>query len=277
MNLLNIFPGGVKMAEYIFLVVHGSTAPPHDHGAVAVIDGKVLKITPFRSANVPPPMALHEVTVQQNIYDVAFSANNSSIAVLHQAGIAIYSWDKTSTSQFPPSLSGRFTFMENILEGENPQQICFSDDQDILTIHHSEGRSAMILRRYGFSEETGRVEEKDFKVTYRSSILMIASFCRDGSTHPFAQDALGALQNLIPSFEDDALTGANFPAFLPWVEVIPYRDATIAFGMSENGYLYANNRLLVKNCTSFLVTPLHLIFTTTTHLLKFVHITDVEG
>ena len=52
---------------------------------------------------------------------------------------------------------------------------------------------------------------------------------------------------------------------------------TTAFRISDNGSLYADQRLLSKNCTSFLVTPAHLIFTTGQHLLKFVHMASVEG
>ena len=49
----------------------------------------------------------------------------------------------------------------------------------------------------------------------------------------------------------------------------------IDFSLS-NGRLFADKRQLAQNCTSFLVTPAHLIFTTGQHLLKFVHMTDVE-
>lgn len=52
----------------------------------------------------------------------------------------------------------------------------------------------------------------------------------------------------------------------------------IIFSLAENGSLFANERRLVSNCTSFLVTPAHLILTTSQHLLKFVHLTeDTEG
>ena len=48
------------------------------------------------------------------------------------------------------------------------------------------------------------------------------------------------------------------------------------FSLNSYGRLYANDRELVTNCTSFLLTPVHLILTTTQHMLKFVHLTDVE-
>ena len=265
----------INVAEYVFLVARSSTAPPNDHGAVAVIDGKDLKLTPFRSANIPPPMALYEVAVPYNISDVAFSSDASSIAILHQGGIAIYSWETNSASSTPPSLTGRVTFRKNV-EDTTPQQICFSDEGDVLILWQSEFRESP-LQRYGFSEETGRVEEKTVGATRFDLPLMISSFDQDGFTHPFAQGASGVLLSLSPLSLGQPPVDASFPMFLPWIEIITFEDEKIAFGMSKNGHLYANSRLLVKNCTSFLVTPLHLIFTTTTHLLKFVHIAKAEG
>ena len=75
---------------------------------------------------------------------------------------------------------------------------------------------------------------------------------------------------------------AKLPVACPSVEVWSDADQTIVFGLSSNSTLYAysqaagtstfQERLQVRNCTSFLVTPAHLIFTTTQHFLKFVHL-----
>ena len=51
----------------------------------------------------------------------------------------------------------------------------------------------------------------------------------------------------------------------------------IIFGLTRNGSLYANDRCLAKDCTSFVTTTAHLIYTTSQHLVKFVHMTNVEG
>jgi elongator complex protein 1 len=265
----------IDVAEYVFSVTRSSTAPPRDYGAVAVIDGKDLKITPFRSANVPPPMSLYEVTVAQNISDVAFCSATTSIAVLHQGGIANYSWEVNSTPSSPPVLIGRFTF-KDALQNATLRQLCFNEEGDILILCQLEtGRP--LLQRYGFSEETGRVDEKSFEAAEVSSPVLISSFELDGLTYPFAQGESGDLLSLsLPSY-GLSLAAPCFPMFLPWVEIISHGDEKIAFGMSKTGHLYANSRLLVKNCTSFLLTPFHLIFTTTTHLLKFVHIAKAEG
>lgn len=47
--------------------------------------------------------------------------------------------------------------------------------------------------------------------------------------------------------------------------------------MTGTGSLYANKQLLAKNCTSFLVTTSHIIFTISQHLLKFVHLESIDG
>jgi elongator complex protein 1 len=263
-------------AEYIFYVARGSTTPSNDLGAVAVIDGEEVKITAFRTANIPPPMALHIISVSHNISDVAFDIDNKLIAISHQDGLAIYGWDVNPNPSAAPTLIGRFTFKKSDRGRKAPLQICVDGNQDLLTLQHSdEGKT--VVHRYGFSEETGRVEEKTFVPAGVSSIMMISSFDQDGVTHPFAQHASGHLYSLKSEFNSMPLVDLTFPLFLPWAELVMYNENPLAFGLSKNGHLYANSRLLVKNCTSFLLTPLHLVFTTTTHLLKFVHITDVEG
>lgn len=87
---------------------------------------------------------------------------------------------------------------------------------------------------------------------------------------------------------------ASFSKRLQKVEVIELEDAvgmngltptnqpisgngTIVLGLTISGAFYANERCLIKDCTSFLVTQAHIIFTTSQHLLKFVHLTQVES
>jgi len=268
------------MAEYIFTIARGSTAPPHDHGIVAVIDGKSIKITPFLTANIPPPIALHEIIVHANATDVSFDVDASRFVVLHQQGLSVYGWETSKGFSSPPSLNGRFTFEKTTSSSSIYQQICFSGKDEVLALGRTE--SGSIVQHYRFSDETGRMEERPSEADPIKSILNLSAFAEDGVMHPFVQGVSGDLHSL--GFGDQSLSSTSFPSPLPWVEVVPHRDGLtgygdghIAFGMSSNGHLYANSRLLVKNCTSFLVTPAHLIFTTTTHLLKFVHITDVHG
>jgi elongator complex protein 1 len=270
-SILTVALDTIFTAEFILTIARGTTAPPNDFGATAVIDGKSLKVTPFRFANVPPPMALYSIDVLENVIDVAFSAENSSIAVLHLGGISLYKWNVSAKTP-PPTLAGSYAFEDKASGKRQYQQISFGEQNEIITLY-VEGSTPSLLH-CALNEKT--TEVKDNSEGLRTSlVLMISSFDHDGSNHPFTQSASGDLHSLTSG--DPPLINFSFPAFLPWVEVAKNGNDYICFGLSRSGHLYAGSRLLIKNCTSFLVTPAHLIFTTTTHLLKFVHITCIEG
>jgi len=218
-------------------------------------------------------MSLHELTVHSNVLDVAFNADASLIAVLHQQGISIFESKGTEASSDTPLLTGRVTFDKTELNGTVYQQISFADRNDVLVLMPNSSRST--VKRYGFNEETGRMEDVPSGPRTDTTIYTLSSFYQDGFNDPFVQGSSGDMHSL--AFGEHSLSHCNFPMYLPWVDIVPHGDDQIAFGMSVNGHLYANSRLLVKNCTSFLTTPAHLIFTTTTHLIKFVHITNVNG
>lgn len=268
--------GGIDVIEYVLSTARGSTTPPADNGAVAVIDGQIVKITPFRTANIPPPMALHELEVPSNAVDVSFNADASLIAVLHAEGISMFEWKNLSMPSSATELTGRVTLPKSEHHTAKNLQIGFAQDDSLLVLQ-KEG-SSFVLKGYNFDDDSGRMEEISSRPTLSSTVSDISTlggFSQDGLIHPFVQDKKGGLHSL--AFGDQTLSQGHFPMYLPWVDIVPFEGGRIAFGMSRNGHLYANSRLLVKNCTSFLVTPAHLIFTTTTHLLKFVHITNVHG
>lgn len=79
----------LRRLAYRFEVCRGSVTPPHDLGIVAVIDGSKLKITPMRTANVPPPMAFDEIELSGNALDVAISDDGKEIAVLQDDQVAL--------------------------------------------------------------------------------------------------------------------------------------------------------------------------------------------
>lgn len=167
---------GVEMAKFKFLslVQRGPTSPPGDYGVVVVIDGKILKITPLRTANIPPPMALHEISLKENVNDITISTYG---------------------------------------EEARPSQAALK-----LEVLHSTGPPSM----YGTD-----------------------------------------------------ITAQNLPYEIHEPSMIPMESSI--FRLTENGALFAKERLLSGNCTSFIETPYHLIFTTARNLLKFVHMTAVEN
>lgn len=279
LKFLTVAGDTIDVAEYIFTIARGTLAPPHDLGVIAVIDGQNLMLTPYRVANVPPPMGHHEVIIDSNAIDVAINADASLLTVLHQEGVSIFELDATKRVAPTPTLSGQFTF-ESASTHTIYQQITFSGKSEVLALGRTE--SDQVIQGYHLTEVPGELIEKAPDTNPSSSVSILSSFVEDGIMHPYVQDNSGGLHSL--AFGDSPLSSCNFSKLLPWVDTIPfgdgpnaYGDGRIAFGLSSHGHLFANTRLLVRNCTSFLVTPAHLIFTTTTHLLKFVHVTEVHG
>lgn len=256
--------------EYIFTTTRGLTSPPQDHGLVAVIDGQLIKVTPFMAANIPPPMALHEISVPSNALDVVFN-DDASIAVLHQDGISVFEYKSPSASGPPPAPKGQIAFEETKSRQNFYQAVVFAPNNEVLVLQRS--LSGSIISRYGLNEDSSIIEE--MPISSDSVITTLSSFIEDGVAKPFTQNVSGDLCSLLPGSQ--SVSYGKLTSNLPWVEIASHGDSPIAFGLSASGHLYAGSRVLVKNCTSFLVTPAHLIFTTTNNLIKFVHVTDVNS
>ncbi|KAL8853204.1 MAG: hypothetical protein Q9221_001938 [Calogaya cf. arnoldii] len=197
--LLSSSQDKTRRFQYALDVCSAPIAPPTDYGLVAVIDGKTLKVTPFRQANIPPPMALYEINMAANANDVMISISKPA-----------------------PQDPSRPLFQIKVL--------------------HKESTSTYFLD-CSKSEPPTQVEENS------------------------------TLDRQQPN-TDSEHSGREWP--LSFEELSPSKEPG-EFKLSENGSLLFKRRLLVTGCTSYLVTPSHLIFTTSQHLLKFVHLAaDLE-
>ncbi|KAI9680544.1 MAG: hypothetical protein M1817_003984 [Caeruleum heppii] len=258
----------IERQEYAFAPARGSTFFPHDLGLVAVVDGANLKVTPLRLANVPPPIAFHEITADSTIMDVAINRTGSRIAVITQEGLRIYNcdWTTRSTSRSEPS-----QHIPNLPEKPRPEKIAFIGDSNLHWMSY--GSAGPTLSRLDLS--SGKDSTACLTWTLPPGIIHI--FSRSDHERICTRSASGLIAEVEIGAEDLHLRETTrLPSKTPWVEVVQQEDQSIAFGLSSNGTLYANERQLLRNCTSFLVTRAHLIFTTSQHLLKFVHMTSVD-
>ena len=266
-----------------------------------------LKLTPMRLANVPPPMALREIEINSNIIDVAITIRASPhpraiIVVLHHQGYAEFEWSLSSMVQNPPICG--FT---KYPWSTTPDEI-MSQDRLYLQVSFC-GNASLILSK-GVDKPTLTVigdkgaQTSQLQMDATNIEGMIGdSWVSQPKTHlVIDHDGTPISKNLedsVQSFNDFNLNGVEL-ALLPFssqridavvcgfevkhavddlangTEMRANKD--VIFSLAENGTLFANERRLAKNCTSFLVTPAHLIFTTSQHLLKFVHLRpDTEG
>ncbi|KAL2867913.1 Elongator subunit IKI3 [Aspergillus lucknowensis] len=263
--------------EFVFEVLHGSTTAPYDIGAVAVIDGRTLKLTPLRLSGVPPPMAHNELALGSNTIDVAFSKSGTRIGVLMNDRFSVYLWSLKSRPVPVPILESSYPLP---LEKDNhPRQIAFINDNEVYVLRNRGPNKACIERT---TLETGET-----KVVYGAadSEQLVSIFASLGHDALWFSSASRPGQAI--TYSNITLESADEFRVTPWAQsptVDTYwantaqisDDEAVLISLSRTGSLYANMTLLAKNCTSFLLTPSHVIFTTSLHLLKFVHLVRAE-
>ncbi|KAK7948231.1 Elongator complex protein 1 [Apiospora aurea] len=271
--------GQLLQAEFIFNIARGSLVPPNDHGAVAVIDGQTLKLTPLRTANMPPPMAMYELQLTSSIVDVAFSPDNAYMAVLHQGGVELYKWQVKGQRSLVPSLVNTSSLSDITSTGILiPRQVSVCDNGNLQLLIQNQYPERRSVQLDATSSQLLRAD-----TTKAGQIYGFASQSQSLDAQCVAQATSGKITNVSAERGTVEEQSLRLPVQQPWCVVTgSIQDNTLCiYGLTKNGHLYANgsvgkSRLLVKNCTSFLVTPDHLIFTTTNHLLKFVHLTEID-
>ncbi|KAM5455745.1 putative elongator complex protein 1 [Microsporum audouinii] len=267
-------PSSLVDTDWIFEMAAGSTIAPNDFGSVAVIDGRTLKLSPLKVATVPPPMALCELSHDSNVIDVAFSRTSTKMAILSAASFAIYSWNLQSTSPLEATLCSSHA----IPQSRRPRNIAFLGENDIYVVTQDEFGGEVI--------EWTDLQTNDTKVVFLpeetvhiSSIfedseqekLWIAQISQNKKARSYSFIRNRAEGSSAVSWHDSPATDTS------WARAIQLPSGDdILFTLSRSGVLYANKRLLAKSVTSFLLTSAHLIYTTAQHLLKFVHIANVD-
>ncbi|KAJ4405808.1 putative elongator complex protein 1 [Neurospora sp. IMI 360204] len=249
--------------EFILAIARGPMCG--GMGDVAVVDGRTIKFTPFQTANVPPPMALYDIEVDYPVTDIAFSKDASQMAVLHQKGMHLFALEKQGPSGRRAAPKLLKTIPLDNFENKCQLQIAVSAPFQVQVLSLDDFQ--LQITGWDFNEELmlGEVGVGLQAVTLTSAD---ETSVEDGTV---VQDRQGNITRV--SVETGETVLGKFPTLLPWATYTTYEDQFIAFGLSRNGHLYANSRQLVKNCTSFVVTDKHLIYTTSNHFVKFIHLT----
>ncbi|KIV88894.1 hypothetical protein PV10_08525 [Exophiala mesophila] len=271
-------------------VSRGTTLEPYDHGIVAVIDGKSLKLTPFKQAGVPPPMAFCEVNVEHNIVDVALGQDGQQFAILTTHTLELCRW----TVRSDPKVKGntnKIKFTTNV----NKQSIAFPED-DIPVRRYTQivlkdGEAYMLSPRQAFlpafvrkvswiGDDVEAASDPLIEIDGEASTLLLDSAFKD-----VFYTASHLTKPLLHSSESVTLAGSqpNSSIFtLPSSDTAHlsngYTNSDVQeyhkVSLSSSGYLTFDNNVIVRDCTSYILTSQHLVFTTAQHFLKFAHLTD---
>ena len=241
---------------------------------------------------MPPPMALHEISLKDSIVDVSIMVDHLDlrcirIIVLHHGGCSLFEWPVASMIHMQPSLKWSSNPCENRHPGLMYIQVAFNakNGSVLLLSNDTEASMIQVLDRHG--QSLGKLS---------SHIIAIESFINigpcsdhlvfvrvDENSNQGVNDLEKKIVDLnrqtgirltIPPFHiarSDAISCGRTAHGSPSTENV---SEDMIFSLSENGSLFANQRRLAKNCISFLVTPAHLIYTTSQHILKFLHMAE---
>lgn len=274
--------------EYSFVVCRGSTIPPYDHGSVAVIDGTTLKMTPLRYANVPPPMSFCDIQAGENVIDCTMSRSSHHVAILTKTMVEIYLWhesnpatangqvkdeSKHGTGKLVSSMALLYKCPLMTTDDANClryTQLKFLGENDILIIAPPQRGifpHSVMLRLKENNVEFEKYEHTNTMMQCQTAVVDVA------------RESLWLQINGMTVETIGPFTGHHLPGDEPNAEIVRLGpDGPVCkISMSKRGEILANARVLARDCTSFLVTDQHLIFTTSNHFLKFVHLrTGVE-
>ncbi len=267
----------IETHTFSWTIISGPTQIPNDLGTIAVIDGQEVKITPLKIANVPPPMSYRSFESDAEVLSVAISKSNDLFASLTHYGISLYKWDLTNPKKIQdPKLVGEIS---NALFGDfgsYPRQIVFIGNNTIITA----GSEILLfdITDLKFPEVLG-------VINVGMDILLIKS------QNDFESIIFETVDGSIYEISSKDLTTADFLVKLPQRcsslflsnsnsndnnnnnnDDDDEKNEKMVFGLTDNGKLFINNRLLTNSVTSILMTESHLILTTAQHFLKFIHL-----
>jgi elongator complex protein 1 len=256
--------------QYALSINQGSTISPNDSGITGVIDGNTIKLTPFRYANIPPPMSRHDELLDKDIIDLAINCAAGVVVTLHRDTVSVLKYKPKQKITSKPKLVGSIALPA---ECSCWYQIEVSENGQVAALGYIPGEGEKVyICALGEKSQTFTLITHGFDNSNPSALVTTV----DGS-EVYTQTYKGRLQVLSSSFEATSSSDIlSVHEFCPWMSILTAEDSSIAFGLSRDGSLYANERLIAHNCTSFVVTASHFIFTTSQHLLKFVHITSTE-
>ncbi|KAK6428027.1 putative elongator complex protein 1, partial [Oleoguttula sp. CCFEE 5521] len=269
--------GRMRTLEYTLHVSRGPMNAPHDTGTVAVIDGCKVKLTPLRAVNVPPPMAFDEIEYSDSTLDVTFCRTGNEFALLHHSEMTFWecNYGARPISRAKHIRTVSLAALEET--ASSPRQLCLGPGGEAYLLSSDAGMGSSRLHLY-------------LEHGVNSSIPLTANamslFARSDYERVLCLESDGTLDSLSTTCDPDGLSSiemepmpTQLPSSCPQTAVWQHREGCLAFGLSSNGVLHirgAAASLTIPGCSSFVVAPTHLIYTTNQHLLKFVHLHDGE-
>lgn len=292
----------LQVVDLAYKTTTGPSVQGLDIGMNLVVDGTDVGLTPLAMANVPPPMFFREISVEQNVKDVAVSTGNDKFAVLDSDGLSLAEVDLALMNKKgqQPRVVSKLTNIEFCSEVEVARQVAFRSDTTVALLiddlTQSKSHIVIVDVRDLKDPFVKDVIEAPMKVVFLKSSSdwsKIAFECIDGSVYVINETSEETLElefvtkfaSLCCDFELSTVSSATAnedqevdeyeqPSTL-WANNEKSSSSSkqyTAFGLSSTGKLYANETQLSTGISSIKLTESHLIITTAQHTMRFIHL-----
>ncbi|KAJ2960629.1 hypothetical protein NQZ79_g4082 [Umbelopsis isabellina] len=253
---------------------------------VAVIDGTNVLLTPFLYQNVPPPMCSLTVTADENVQEVAFSSDPSGcqIALLTASSKVIF-------MQLPPNGRGSTSILGTIQLNSSAEKslirhLKWINESQIVYLEYSSEREGEVLSVLEVDFENSKTQ-----IVCRQSVdkQALRLYCNADSKDLLLQLVDGKIYTAnvdeldVESFGSQDGQETNLLYYNPmmalpgpcqWIgtsaRVLETGEKKrILVALSDRGKLYVDGQLISSECTSFFLRHNFLVFTTTSHVTRF--------
>ncbi|KAJ2461161.1 putative elongator complex protein 1 [Coemansia sp. RSA 2424] len=272
-------------SSYIAVRLHAAPDVAHvaseqSNAAAVVVDGAQLLYTPFRWANVPPPMALHTIQAPMPVAHAAFAGfghgNDFAVLLADRRTVVLYECSSEALQGNCPVERGRVSIGADIIAHQiawprHDTLVCLG----LSTKHGSGDQQAVATVDLG-DLSAGPSSDAHMLLDSARAIRLVVAGRADGeSTRPLLLLAtadgqvFGAAVAEAGTVEFAPLT--KLPAGCVEIDAAAIEPGTvIVVGRTERNQLFANGNLLSSVCSSFYLRRDFLVLTTTTHFVRFV-------
>lgn len=257
-------PDNVQVRSFAWDTYASHLPMPNDTGTVAVVDGKRLLVTPFRTQNLPPPMSSYQIALPEQAVHVSMSPTEDAFAVLFASGL-VQVWDlgtrlpeagqsRLQAGRKPAEPKLRWEARLAPDEEFIAKQISLSGDGKVAALFWSGGEVAGILRTAD-ANETGPQQslfESAEHVDWESHTGWFV-ICRDGIITSLGQEQI------------------SVGCVCPRAQVVNVsHESRLVFAIDAEARLFASSladhldgMMVASNVTSLTLTPSFVIYTTT--------------
>ncbi|KAI8099669.1 IKI3 family-domain-containing protein [Halteromyces radiatus] len=263
--------------DFIWNVLTSTSTDHENSGYVAVIDGDNALMTPFNYQNVPPPMCSLKVNASQNIQQVTFHPcpNGSRMAAVTNEKLEFFDLPVNGHGNAKSSGSLVLPCLTDI--ASLPRHITLLNDNQLFYVTYDTIGQCDILCLIDYqqtdensaSSTTTPFEGKVGQVYYNATTKDLVIEGIDGSVWDVQFDDSLSMTPIL-----------ELPSFCPWIATALVGSTKetvqrVIIGLTERSKLYANDRLLSSEATSFFLRHDWLVFTTTSHTARFLPL-DIE-